>query len=105
MRRVFGLVLVVLVCLSGIALAQEKVLSILCGEYTPGHWIYELAQQDFTVKTGIQVKFDFVAWAQYTDKILVTLSAHDSSYDIIIGDSQLLGADFPAAITWNSPIG
>lgn len=92
MRRVLGLLLVVVVCLSGVALAEEKVLSILCGEYTPGHWIYELAQQDFTAKTGIQVKFDFVAWAQYTDKILVTLSAHDSSYDIIVGDSQLLGA-------------
>jgi len=88
---VFLLVLMFGVSMSGVAFGEE-VLSVLSGEYTPGHWIYELAQKDFTAKTGIQVKFDFVAWSQYTDKILVTLSAHDSRYDIIVGDSQLLGA-------------
>lgn len=91
MRKLVGLLLVLVLGVSGVVFAEE-VLSVLSGEYTPGHWIYELAQKDFTAKTGIQVKFDFVAWAQYTDKILVTLSAHDSSYDIIVGDSQLLGA-------------
>ncbi|MEN3186612.1 MAG: extracellular solute-binding protein [Atribacterota bacterium] len=92
MKKLLLLLLVLVFGITGMAFAEEVVLSVLSGEYTPGHWIYELAQKDFTAKTGIQVKFDFVAWAQYTDKILVTLSAHDSSYDIIIGDSQLLGA-------------
>jgi multiple sugar transport system substrate-binding protein len=90
------LLIFALLLTTGFALAQKE-LSILCGEYTPGHWIFELAQKDFEAQTGVKVKFDFVAWAQYTDKILVTLSAHDSSYDIIVGDSQLLGA----AVTGN----
>ncbi len=86
----FTLILLVVFTLSILAFGQ-KTLSILSGEYTPGRLIFDLAQKDFTPKTGIEVKFDYVAWAQFTDKILVTLSAHDSSYDLILGDSQLLG--------------
>jgi multiple sugar transport system substrate-binding protein len=82
-------------CLSAIApvtpaLAQGKSLTLCWAAWDPANALVELSK-DFTAKTGIAMKYEFVPWTSYADRFLNELNTKSKLCDLIIGDSQWIG--------------
>jgi len=70
--------------------AQDKTLTLCWAAWDPANALVELSK-DFTAKTGIQMKYEFVPWTSYADRFLNELNSHSKLCDLIIGDSQWIG--------------
>ena len=70
--------------------AQDKTLTLCWAAWDPANALVELSK-DFTAKTGIEMKFEFVPWTSYADRFLNELNSHGKLCDLIIGDSQWIG--------------
>jgi multiple sugar transport system substrate-binding protein len=70
--------------------AQDKSLTLCWAAWDPANALVELSK-DFTAKTGVQMKFEFVPWTSYADRFLNELNSHSKLCDLIIGDSQWIG--------------
>jgi multiple sugar transport system substrate-binding protein len=70
--------------------AQAKDLTLCWAAWDPANALVELSK-DFTTKTGIGMKFEFVPWTSYADRFLNELNSHSKLCDLIIGDSQWIG--------------
>src|ERR1700735_2719710 len=77
-------------CLGGQAVAQTKQLTLCWAAWDPANALVELSK-DFTAKTGIQMKYEFVPWTSYADRFLNELNSKGKLCDVIIGDSQWIG--------------
>ncbi|MDX8530735.1 extracellular solute-binding protein [Mesorhizobium sp. VK25A] len=73
------------------AFAQDKELTILWAEWDPSNYLQQLVN-DFTAETGIKVTVETTPWSDFQTKAFTELNAHGDSYDLIVGDSQWLGA-------------
>src|SRR5947199_10810017 len=67
--------------------AHAQDLTLCWAAWDPANALVELSK-DFTAKTGIGMKFEFVPWTNYADRFLNELNSHGSLCDLIIGDSQ-----------------
>jgi multiple sugar transport system substrate-binding protein len=76
--------------LAGTAAAQTKQLTLCWAAWDPANALVELSK-DFTTKTGVQMKFEFVPWTSYADRFLNELNSKGKLCDLIIGDSQWIG--------------
>jgi multiple sugar transport system substrate-binding protein len=65
-------------------------LTLCWAAWDPANALVELSK-DFTAKTGIAMKFEFVPWTNYADRFLNELNSHGKLCDLIIGDSQWIG--------------
>ena len=72
------------------AQAQDKTITLCWAAWDPANALVELSK-DFTVKTGVKMKFEFVAWANFADRMLNELNSKGKLCDLIIGDSQWIG--------------
>src|ERR1700704_6163981 len=72
------------------AQAQGKTITLCWAAWDPANALVELSK-DFTAKTGIGMKFEFVPWPNYADRFLNEHNSHGSLCDLIIGDSQWIG--------------
>ncbi|MDB5362464.1 MAG: transporter substrate-binding protein [Rhodospirillales bacterium] len=72
------------------ALAQGKTLTLCWAAWDPANALVELSK-DFTAKTNIQMKYEFVPWTNYADRFLNELNSKGKLCDVIIGDSQWIG--------------
>ena len=72
------------------AQAQGKTITLCWAAWDPANALVELSK-DFTAKTGIGMKFEFVPWTNYADRFLNELNSRGSLCDLIIGDSQWIG--------------
>ena len=72
------------------ALAQGKSLTLCWAAWDPANALVELGK-DFTAKTGIEMKYEFVPWTSYADRFLNELNSKSKLCDLIIGDSQWIG--------------
>ena len=81
---------VVASCLGGQAVAQTKQLTLCWAAWDPANALVELSK-DFTAKSGIQMKYEFVPWTSYADRFLNELNSKGKLCDLIIGDSQWIG--------------
>src|SRR5258705_4227599 len=70
--------------------AQGKQLTLCWAAWDPANALVELSK-DFTTKTGIKMKFEFVPWTSYADRFINELNSHGKLCDLIIGDSQWIG--------------
>src|SRR5881275_2686911 len=70
--------------------AQDKSLTLCWAAWDPANALVELSK-DFTTKTGINMKFEFVPWTSYADRFLNELNSKSKLCDLIIGDSQWIG--------------
>src|SRR5213082_253288 len=70
--------------------AQTKQLTLCWAAWDPANALVELSK-DFTAKTGIQMKYEFVPWTSYADRFLNELNSKGKLCDLIIGDSQWIG--------------
>ena len=73
------------------AQAQGKTITLCWAAWDPANALVELSK-DFTAKTGIGMKFEFAPWTNYADGFLNELNSRGSLCDLIIGDSQWIGA-------------
>src|SRR5919201_5534975 len=70
--------------------AQAKTLTLCWAAWDPANALVELSK-DFTAKSGIDMKFEFVPWTSYADRFLNELNSKSKLCDLIIGDSQWIG--------------
>ena len=75
---------------AGSAAAQEKQLTLCWAAWDPANALTELSK-DFTAKSGIAMKFEFVPWSNFADRFLNELNSGGKLCDLLIGDSQWLG--------------
>jgi multiple sugar transport system substrate-binding protein len=72
------------------AAAQTKQLTLCWAAWDPANALAELSK-DFTAKTGIDMKFEFVPWTSFADRFLNELNSKGQLCDLLIGDSQWIG--------------
>src|SRR5437870_13837937 len=72
------------------AQAQTKTITLCWAAWDPANALVELSK-DFTTKTGIQMKFEFVPWPNFADRFLNELNSKGKLCDLMIGDSQWIG--------------
>jgi multiple sugar transport system substrate-binding protein len=70
-------------------LSQE--LTIFWAEWDPANYLQELVN-DYTAETGVTVTVQTTPWADFQTKTFAELNAHGDAYDLVVGDSQWLGA-------------
>ncbi len=70
-------------------LAQE--LTILWAEWDPANYLQELVNE-YQAETGVTVTVETVPWPDFQTKLFTELNAQGSAYDLVVGDSQFLGA-------------
>lgn len=70
-------------------LAQE--LTILWAEWDPASYLQELVN-DYQKETGVKVTVETVPWPDFQTKAFTEFNSQGSAYDLVVGDSQWLGA-------------
>ncbi len=78
------------VAFSGSALAADKEITLCWAAWDPANALVELSK-DFTAQTGIKMKFEFVPWGNFADRMLNELNSGGKLCDLMIGDSQWIG--------------
>lgn len=73
------------------AQAQDKTLTLCWAAWDPANALVELSK-DFTAKTGIQMKYEFVPWPNFAQRMLNELNSKGKLCDLLIGDSQWVGS-------------
>jgi len=72
------------------ALAAEQ-LTILWAQWDPADYLQELVK-DYEAKTGVRVRVETVPWPDFQTKAFREFAARGDAYDMVVGDSQWLGA-------------
>lgn len=73
------------------AQAQTKQLTLCWAAWDPANALVELSK-DFTAKTGIAMKYEFVPWPNFAQRMLNELNSKGKLCDLLIGDSQWIGS-------------
>jgi multiple sugar transport system substrate-binding protein len=76
---------------AGTAQAQDKQLTLCWAAWDPANALVELSK-DFTAKTGVQMKYEFVPWPNFAQRMLNELNSRGKLCDLLIGDSQWIGS-------------
>ena len=70
------------------AQAQNKTITLCWAAWDPANALVELSK-DFTAKTDINMKFEFVPWPNFADRMLNELNSKGKLCDLLIGDSPM----------------
>jgi multiple sugar transport system substrate-binding protein len=70
---------------------QAQELTILWAEWDPANYLQELVNE-YQAETGVAVTVETVPWPDFQTKLFTELNARGSAYDLVVGDSQFLGA-------------
>jgi multiple sugar transport system substrate-binding protein len=70
--------------------AQSKTITLCWAAWDPANALVELSK-DFTAKSGVNMKFEFVPWPNFADRFLNELNSKGKLCDLMIGDSQWIG--------------
>jgi multiple sugar transport system substrate-binding protein len=73
-----------------LGLAQQK-LTILWAQWDPANYLQELVK-DYEKQTGTKVVVETTPWPDFQNKAFKEFTAKGSAYDMVVGDSQWLGA-------------
>ena len=90
LARVSALAVAAVLAFAPSAQAQSKQLTLCWAAWDPANALVELSK-DFTAKTGIGMKFEFVPWTSFADRFLNELNSKGKLCDLLIGDSQWIG--------------
>lgn len=71
------------------AFAQE--LTIFWAEWDPANYLQELVNE-YEAETGVKVTVETTPWSDFQTKAFTEFNARGSAYDMVVGDSQWLGA-------------
>ena len=75
----------------GVVAVQAQELTILWAEWDPANYLQELVNE-YQAETGVTVTVETVPWPDFQTKLFTELNAQGSAYDLVVGDSQFLGA-------------
>jgi multiple sugar transport system substrate-binding protein len=70
--------------------AQAEDLTLCWAAWDPANALVELSK-DFEAKSGHKMKFEFVPWPNFADRMLNELNSGGKLCDLMIGDSQWIG--------------
>ena len=70
---------------------SAKELTILWAEWDPANYLQELGNE-YEKETGIKVTVETTAWPGFETKAFAEFNARGDAYDMVVGDSQWLGA-------------
>jgi len=70
--------------------ANAKTITLCWAAWDPANALVELSK-DFTAKSGVDMKFEFVPWPNFADRMLNELNSKGKLCDLLIGDSQWIG--------------
>jgi multiple sugar transport system substrate-binding protein len=78
---------------SGVSIhaASAEELTIFWAEWDPANYLQELVN-DYTAETGVTVTVQTTPWPDFQTKAFTEFNAHGDAYDMVVGDSQWLGA-------------
>jgi len=71
--------------------ASAEELTIFWAEWDPANYLQELVN-DYTAETGVTVTVQTTPWSDFQTKAFAEFNAHGDAYDMVVGDSQWLGA-------------
>ncbi len=71
--------------------AQDKQITIFWAEWDPANYLQELGNL-YEKETGVKVVVETTPWADFQTKAFTEFNAKGSAYDLVVGDSQWLGA-------------
>ena len=74
----------------GVSSAQAADLTLCWAAWDPANALVELSK-DFEAKSGNKMKFEFVPWPNFADRMLNELNSGGKLCDLLIGDSQWIG--------------
>jgi len=86
--RAAGAALLLSTALTAPAKAEE--ITLCWAAWDPANALVELSK-DFTAQSGIDMKFEFVPWTNFADRMLNELNSGGKLCDLMIGDSQWIG--------------
>ncbi|MDX3928559.1 MAG: extracellular solute-binding protein [Shinella sp.] len=70
---------------------QAQELTIFWAEWDPANYLQELVNE-YEAETGVTVTVETTPWADFQTKTFTEFNAKGSAYDLVVGDSQWLGA-------------
>ncbi|MCM2475488.1 carbohydrate ABC transporter substrate-binding protein [Rhizobium sp. CG5] len=76
--------------LSGASAVKAEDLTLCWAAWDPANALVELSK-DFEAKSGHKMKFEFVPWPNFADRMLNELNSGGKLCDLMIGDSQWIG--------------
>ena len=71
--------------------AQAQELTIFWAEWDPANYLQELVNE-YEAQTGVKVTVETTPWADFQTKAFTEFNAKGSAYDMVVGDSQWIGA-------------
>ncbi|MGO7427719.1 extracellular solute-binding protein, partial [Rhizobium ruizarguesonis] len=71
--------------------AQAQELTIFWAEWDPANYLQELANE-YEAQTGVKVTVETTPWGDFQTKAFTEFNAKGSAYDMVVGDSQWIGA-------------
>jgi multiple sugar transport system substrate-binding protein len=83
--------------LAGVAMAlaagpvSAQELTIFWAEWDPAKYLQELVNE-YTAETGVQITVETTPWSDFQTKAFTEFNAKGDAYDMVVGDSQWLGA-------------
>ena len=89
-RATFGLAATLLASTAISTAASADELTLCWAAWDPANALVELSKE-FTAASGTQMKFEFVPWPNFTDRMLNELNSGGKLCDLMIGDLQWLG--------------
>jgi multiple sugar transport system substrate-binding protein len=90
-KSIAGMLAGVSLMTMGAVAAQAQELTILWAEWDPANYLQELVNE-YQAETGVAVTVETVPWPDFQTKLFTELNAQGSAYDLVVGDSQFLGA-------------
>ena len=86
-----GILAAVVFALGGKAAVAAETLTILWAQWDPANYLQELVK-DYEKTSGVKVKVETVPWPDFQTKAFREFAAKGDAYDLVVGDSQWLGA-------------
>jgi multiple sugar transport system substrate-binding protein len=80
-----------LVVLASASSALSQELTIFWAEWDPANYLQELANE-YEKETGVKVTVETTPWGDFQTKAFTEFNAKGSAYDMVVGDSQWIGA-------------
>jgi multiple sugar transport system substrate-binding protein len=66
-------------------------LTIFWAEWDPANYLQQLVNE-YTKETGVKITVETTPWSDFQTKAFAEFNAHGDAYDMVVGDSQWLGA-------------
>ncbi len=86
-----GLLAGAVLALAGSTAFAAENLTILWAQWDPANYLQELVK-DYEKQTGVAVKVETTPWPDFQTKAFREFAARGDAYDMVVGDSQWLGA-------------